>query len=103
MKNLRLKLWHNILEDLGPPQDCILPAWLIAVRCIIFPVETPRFFFFERNGAFDVMLNQWTIHGVKYSDEFFRLMALSGGVTFRVDRVGDSFALTSLGRKGGLG
>jgi hypothetical protein len=75
----RLKLWHNILEDLGPPEGCAMPRWLIAVYCVLFPLDGLRSAV-HPHGQLDIARMVWTIHGIKYSDRVFRAMAFAEGV-----------------------
>lgn len=94
MKSFRAELWHNILEDLGPEPGCYLPSWLVVVHCILFPLDGLRHWLKQSQG-YDLMLNQWTIYGVKYSDAFFYHMSRASGQVFRIERIGDSLTVTN--------
>lgn len=83
----RLKLWHNILEDLGPPEGCILPPWLVAVYCLIFPLNGLHWLLLERNGPYDIFRMVWTIHGVQYSDQLFRQITFAEGAWYKFELV----------------
>ena len=42
MPDHRRRLWLHILEDLGPPEGRMLPAWLAVVFCLLFPLDGLR-------------------------------------------------------------
>ena len=94
MKPMRINLWRNILEDLGPPEGCYLPPWLIAVYCLIFPCEGV-WALLNRAGPFDLFTMTWKIHGVKYSDLLFYRLALDDGAWFKFQRHGDIMLVTA--------
>lgn len=94
MFNHRLRLWHNILDDLGPDEGCMMPWWLIAVYCVLFPFGGWKWLFFERTGPLDIYRMVWTIYGQEYSDEFFRRMAIADGTVLKVERIDGRVTLT---------
>ena len=97
MNNPRLNLWHNICEDLGPPEGCIIPWWLIACRLAIFPLNTAYILFRNHFEPYDPWTNTWKIYGVQYSDAFFRHMAIADGDLLRVNRIDDQITITLYG------
>lgn len=94
MTDHRLKLWHNILDDLGPPEGCIMPPWLIAVRLAIFPINTAYVLICDHCQPFDIWRQLWTIYGVEYTDQFFRQMSIADGTVFKIERINDRITLT---------
>jgi hypothetical protein len=82
MPDFRRKLWLNILEDLGPPEGCILPAYLICVSVVLFPLHGLRTLLYRDNG-FDFFRGVWRIHGIEYSNQFFLRFAVAQGETYR--------------------
>jgi hypothetical protein len=93
VNNPRLRLWHNILDDLGPPEGCVLPWWLIGVYCLLFPLEGLRWAL-DRHDQFDICRMVWKIRGVEYTDQFFRQIAFADGVVFKAERINGRITLT---------
>lgn len=58
----------------GVPQGQILPSWLVAVQCALFPRRS-LLYWLQRDCGFDLWTGCWTINGVRFSDEFFTAMA----------------------------
>lgn len=78
----RRKLWLNILEDLGPPEGCILPLWLRMAHTLIFPVFSLQVLLGRASG-FDPYTATWTIHGIQFSDRLFVRLAVANGSLYR--------------------
>lgn len=85
MTDYRRKLWVNILEDLGPPEGCIVPIWLRLVYVLLFPVNGFHALV-SQSAPFDIFRLCWTIHGNHYSDRMFALMSQSDGKPYRFAR-----------------
>lgn len=86
MTGHRHKLWRNIMEDLGPPEGCIVPMWLRLVYAMLFPLHGLKVLLNDALG-FDYLRMVWTIHGVDYSDRLFANFAAAEGETFKVTRI----------------
>lgn len=86
MIDYRRKLWLNIIEDLGPPEGCIVPFWLRLVYTLLFPLHGLKCFIDDALG-FDCLRMVWRIHGVDYSDRLFARIAVSSGGLYRFTRV----------------
>ncbi len=94
MTDPRIKLWHNILDDLGPPEGCMMPRWLIAVRLAIFPIDTAYALIQNRCEPHDIWTKTWKIYGEQYSDAFFRCIAIADGDLYRIERVDGRITFT---------
>lgn len=81
----RRRLWFHILEDLGPPEGCMMPAWLVAVFCLLFPLDGLRSIL-DLESAMDLQRCTRTIHGIKFSDSLFLAMAVEDGRWYRFTR-----------------
>lgn len=88
MKDYRHQLWINILEDLGPPEGCVLPGWLICVFVLVFPLQGLAGLL-DRALGFDLFRCSWTIYGVHYSRAFFHMLAQANGEVYRISRRDD--------------
>lgn len=86
MANYRRKLWLNIMEDMGPPEGCIVPVWLRLVYTLLFPLHGLKCFLDDALG-FDYLRMVWRIHGVDYSDRLFARLAVSNGELYRFTNV----------------
>lgn len=84
----RTRLWQNILEDLGPPEACVLPGWLILVHCLLFPLQGLRYFV-DRDAPYDPMRYCWRINGVRFSARSLLRLSRSPGGIYRVTRRDD--------------
>lgn len=87
MSDFRRRLWLNIMEDLGPPEGCIVPGWLLFVYLLLFPLQGLRIIL-DRSTGHDFSRLVWRIHGIEFSDQFFVRLALSTGKLYRFSRVG---------------
>jgi len=86
MTDYRRRLWLNIMEDLGPPEGCIVPVWLILVYTVLFPLSGLRWLLDNALGL-DITRMVWRIHGVDYSDRLFLRLAVSNGELYRFTNV----------------
>lgn len=86
MTDCRRKLWLNIMEDLGPPEGCIVPLWLRCIYTAIFPVHGLRCLLDSACG-FDYLRMVWKIHGVEFSDLCFVKLALAKGELYQFSTV----------------
>ena len=82
MEKHRHRLWLNIMEDLGPPEGCTVPAWLVCVHAMLFPLQGLRWII-DRHMGYDPLRMVWTIHGIDYSDRIFHRLAIADGVLYR--------------------
>ena len=82
----RRKLWNNIMEDLGPPEGCIVPWWLLLIYTLFFPLHGLRCLLDCASG-FDYFRLVWEIHGVKFSDRLFSQVAAANGELYRFTTV----------------
>jgi hypothetical protein len=86
MADFRHKLWLNIMEDLGPPEGCILPDWLICVYVILFPIHGLRHLL-DRTTGFDFLRLVWKVHGLEISDRMLMRLAKAQGQVYRITTV----------------
>ena len=84
--NYRRKLWLQILEEIGPPEGCIVPLWLRCVYALIFSLHGLKCFLDDSLG-FDYLRMVWTIHGVQFSDRLFVRLAVADGELYRFTNV----------------
>lgn len=82
MTDYRRKLWLNIMEDLGPPEGCIVPLWLRCAYTAIFPIHGLRCLLDSACG-FDYLRLVWKIHGVEFGDLSFAKLALARGELYQ--------------------
>ena len=82
----RRKLWNNIMEDLGPPEGCVIPWWMLLVYTLFFPLSALKLFL-DRSCGFDYQRLTWKIHGIEFSDQFFSRFATADGELYRFTTV----------------
>ena len=99
MADYRRKLWLNIMEDLGPPEGCIIPVWLRLVYTLLFPLHGLKCFLDDALG-FDYLRMAWRIHGVNYSDRLFARLAVSKGELYRCTNVNGVVTVERVYRSG---
>ena len=85
MTSHRRKLWLSILEDLGPPEGCIVPTWLRLVYTMLFPLRGLKCL--AGVLGFDPLRMVWRIHGIEFSDHMFVRLAASNGEIYRFTSV----------------
>lgn len=100
MTGYRRRLWLNIMEDLGPPEGCIVPAWLRLVYTMLFPLHGLKCFLDDALG-FDYLRLAWRIHGVDYSDCMFVRLAISSGELYRFTNVNGVVTVERVPSNGG--
>jgi hypothetical protein len=83
MTDFRRRLWLNIMEDLGPPEGCIVPVYLLCVYAVLFPLHGLRVLL-DRASGFDFTRLVWTIHGLEISDLMLMQLAAAQGQVYRV-------------------
>lgn len=74
MKRYRRQLWLNILEDLGPPQGCVLPLWLVVCWSILFPFNALQRLF-NGPGPYCPYRMTWLLYGVEIPDKMIIRLA----------------------------
>ncbi|MCA9340430.1 MAG: hypothetical protein KDA17_05940 [Candidatus Saccharibacteria bacterium] len=74
------------------PEGQILNKPLIILRWILFPVDS-LFWRMNEHRGYHWPSNTWTIFGVRYSDKALRMLADSGGETYKIKREGDCVIL----------
>lgn len=89
-KNIRTKIWFNLLKILKFKEGDLIPKWLYPIRFLLFPVDYVCHLCSECSG-YDFITDVWTIEGVKYSgnlmrhfgygkDELFKIIKRENGV-----------------------
>lgn len=86
MTDYRRKLWLNIMEDLGPPEGCVVPTWLICIYTALFPLQGLKVLIDHAVG-YDPLRMTWKIHGISFSDRLFCRMVLAKGELYRFTTV----------------
>lgn len=86
MTDFRRQLWLNIMEDLGPPEGCIVPVYLLCVYVVLFPLHG-LYVLLDRASGFDFLRMVWTIHGLQISDRMLMQLATAQGQVYRVATV----------------
>lgn len=75
IKGIRKKIWFNAIKNL--PQGCFFSGWAIALRLVLFPVDTVSTLAYER--GYDIFTNVWHVHGAKFSEQAMLMMSASVG------------------------
>ena len=91
---MRNKFWRWVCRNL--PKGQLLPWWAICLRATLFPVD---YFFWKMSGGrgYQIQSDSWIIHGVTYSDHFFRyLKNADSDKVYRIHRDGDSITMEEL-------
>jgi len=70
-----------------------LPAWAIAVKCLLHPVDAVGWYA-SRHVGFDWQTMTWHIAGARWSQTGLHTLANSDGVPVQVHRVGDRVEIT---------
>ena len=74
------------------PEGQILTPWLIAVRWVLFPLDT-FYWKMSRTRGYNWDRDEWIINGVHYSGAAMRQLANSHGEVYRIERVGSTVSL----------
>ncbi len=83
MKNKRVRLFKYILEKAKHEPWMILPAWLLTIRAILFPLDFIAWKAGKKHG-YIWSENVWVIHGKEYSDELFLHFSVGGNELFKI-------------------
>ena len=84
------KIYQWFLTVCAISQGQIIPRWLRIVRGILMPISTLRWWLIRTEG-YQIHTNTWVIHGVRYTDDYFKHMSKPDGRWFRVVKLEDGF------------
>lgn len=88
---MRWKLFDWIVRP-WVPEGCILPWWAVAIRWLMFPLES-AYWTMCRTRGYQWRDDTWLIYGVRYTGAALRTLAESEGETYRITRTGDAVRL----------
>ena len=74
------------------PEGAILPWWALAVRAVLYPIDSLFWSMSEARG-YQLKSDTWRINGIIYSSKALLLLAKAQGETYRVTRTGDTLTL----------
>ncbi len=85
MRKLRLrkKIYFKIKRFFKIPEGSLLPKYMIALKCILFPLQMFYSFTIRNMIIEDFATDSFEIFGMKYSAELFRSFA-EGGLNLNV-------------------
>lgn len=72
LDSFRQKIWD--LASRNHPQNMILTPPLALLRAILWP-KASLLSWLQKDCGYNLWTNSWTIHGVEFSDSFFRAFA----------------------------
>jgi len=80
----RALFFYWFVYDLcGQSPNCILPKWAVALRFVLFPLDT--FYHLMRSeSGYDVMSNTWRIKGLVISEDFILRYLARPGARFEI-------------------
>jgi len=91
MSNLRERIWGWARR--GIPHGALLPKWAVRLRFVLFPLNTLLWRIANTQG-YDPATDLWTVGGIRFTASFIRSLARPGTRIVRVDRFGDTMAVT---------
>ena len=74
------------------PEGQILTPWLMAVRCMLFPLDM-FYWKMSRTRGYNWDSDTWVINGVHYSGAAMRQLANPRGETYRIEGVGATITM----------
>lgn len=83
----RYRLWGKARSFV--PEGSVLPWWLIAIRFFIFPSDT-LYCIVQIKDGYDPSRDTWTIEGLRYSPQFFRMLEDDVGIMVVITRKGST-------------
>lgn len=96
----RYGLFYRIVRR-WVPEGCILPPWAVALRWILFPLDS-AYWSLDRKRGYDLYSDSWLINGVRYTNEAMRALANAQGETYRITRIGDAVTVQRLPPNSGI-
>ena len=93
---MRRYLFHHLCSCL--PEGCVLPWWAMAVRGLLFPIETLGWLLTRQNHH-DILSDTYVIYGLRYYAAIFRCLAKAkqGDIALvRLERVGKEMLVKSI-------
>lgn len=90
---MRQAVWSWLRRDC--PIGQILPWWMRAVRCLLFPLDS-FYWWYSAQYGYDIMRDEWIIHGVRYSNTLCVQLAQARGELVRIERRGDVIVMLSV-------
>ena len=88
---MRWKLFDWIVRPLVP-EGCILPPWAVALRWLLFPLDS-AYWTMSRSRGYQWRSDTWLIEGVHYTGAAMRALACADGEVYRITRSGDTVML----------
>ena len=71
MEKHRHRLWLNIMEDLGPPEGCVISGWLVCVYMLLFPFQ----------GLTGLLIDTWALIHFAWCGQYTELTTLPSSFT----------------------
>ena len=94
---MRWKLFNWIVRP-WVPDGCILPPWAVAIRWVLFPLDS-AYWTMSRTRGYQWQSDTWLIEGVQYTGAAMRLLANADGETYRITRDGGAVMLERVHNK----
>lgn len=89
--NMRKKLFYAMVRP-HVPEGCMLPTWALALRWLLFPLDT-TYWVLGRSRGYQYDRDIWLIDGVRYAGAALHMLANAQGETYRISRTGDVVTL----------
>lgn len=93
---MRNVIWNAVRSRV--PEGMILPWWAMALRTILYPLDTLYWKMSETRG-YQWQSDTWIIGGVTYSGDALRMLAKAQGETYRITRSGNVVTLEKVSGK----
>lgn len=90
---MRESIWQFARR--GVPLGQILPAWLLAVRAAIYPIEFLQWRLTRWHG-WHYESDEYRLYGIRISQSVVRALAESDGEVYRITRHGEVVTLERL-------
>lgn len=91
---MRYTIWYWLRSRFD--EGLILPRWAIAVRAVLFPIDT-WFWWVALKVGYQSERDLWVIEGAEFSARTLHRLSHGRGEVYRVTRVGKTVVLERVG------
>lgn len=93
---MRERIWRFVGRFLK--EGCLLPWWAIAIRFVLFPLDSFYWSFSCRTG-YQPWKDEWMIHGIKFSGGALRMLGKCDGGIYKIELRNDVIRFELIGRQ----
>ena len=90
---MRDSLWKLAVSR--HPEGMILPRWLLAIRAVLYPLDS-FYWLMSKSRGYQWESDTWIVEGVRYTGAALRALANAQGETYRITRTGECVTIERL-------